>query len=42
MSQDLARIRDKEQALDAENKILRAQLFSKSAKKKASTVIVDQ
>lgn len=30
MSQDLERIKDKEQALDAENKILRAQLFASS------------
>ena len=36
MSQDLARIKDKEQALDAENKILRAQLSKKPKKSKPS------
>ncbi len=35
MQQDLDRIKDKEQALDAENKILRAQLFSGSKKSKS-------
>jgi len=41
MTKDLARIKDKEKALDAENKILRSQLFSKQAKKKANTLTVD-
>ena len=35
MSQDLARIKEKELALDAENKVLRAQLFSSKPSKKA-------
>ena len=38
MSKDLARIKDKEQALDAENKILRAQIFQNSKKNKTKSV----
>ena len=38
MSQDLERIKDKEQALDAENKILRAQLFASSQSKKQKSL----
>lgn len=41
MSKDLARIKDKEKALDAENKILRAQLFAKAKKKSASSIAAE-
>ena len=38
MQDDLARIKDKEEALDAENKILRAQLFQSSKSRKSAPV----
>ena len=38
MQQDLARIKDKEEALDAENKILRDQLFKSSKSRKTPSV----
>ena len=42
MSQDLARIKEKELALDAENKVLRAQLFSSKPSKKAQQKAIDR